>query len=308
MRILPFILGAALSAAPAGLAQVSVEVVLDQDQFLRDEALPAQVRITNRSGQTLHLGRDNDWLSFTLERVEGGAVSKLAEAPVQGEFDLESANVAKRQVNLTPCFDLEQPGRYQVTATVKIKEWNQELSSKPRPFEVVRGTKLWEEEFGVPTDGGVPEARKYILQQANYRKQLRLYVRICDLTEQRVFRVFPFGPIVSFNHPEAQVDRTGYLHVLFQTGARSFLFCVVSPEGDTVLRQSYDYGATRPTLRPNDEGRIFVGGGVRHLTANDIPPSLTSATEGPVDRPGSAGPTNGASQAPPNKDSAKPKK
>ena len=41
--------------APAS-AQVTVEVSLDQDQFLPGEAIIAAVRITNRSGQTLRLG------------------------------------------------------------------------------------------------------------------------------------------------------------------------------------------------------------------------------------------------------------
>jgi hypothetical protein len=51
----------------SGRAQVSVEIVLEQEQFLIGEAIPAAVRITNRSGQTLRLGDEANWLSFTLE-------------------------------------------------------------------------------------------------------------------------------------------------------------------------------------------------------------------------------------------------
>jgi len=274
MRILPLTVALFLTTTLFSAAQISVEVVVEQEQFLRDEPLPVKVRITNRSGQTLQLGRDNEWLAFAVEGLDGAVISKLGEAPVAGAFALESAQVATRQVDLMPCFDLSQPGRYKVTATLRIKEWNDEVSSKPKGFEVVRGTRLWEQVFGVPTQSGVPETRKYTLQQANYRKQLKLYLRLTDLNEQKVFGVFPLGPLVSFSQPEAQVDKSSQLHVLSQTGARSFLFYMINPDGEVILRQTYDYTATRPTLRSTEEGRIFVSGGVRRLTASDVPASL----------------------------------
>jgi len=278
MRILPLTVILFLAAASLGTAQVTVEVIVEQEQFLRDEALPVKVRITNRSGQMLRLGEDNQWLAFAIESLDGAVVSKLAEVPVTGAFTLESAQMATREVDLMPCFDLSQPGRYTVSATVRIKELNDEIAGRPKGFEVVRGTRLWEEKFGVPTSGDTPEARKYTLQQANYRKQMKLYLRLTDADEHRVFRVFPLGPLVSFSRPEAQVDRTSHLHLIFQTGARSFLFYVLNPDGEVVLRQTYDYAATRPTLRSTDEGRIFVSGGARRVTAGDIPAPVLDAT------------------------------
>lgn len=260
-------------------AQLTVEVVLDQEQYLRDEPLPARVRITNRSGQSLQFGRDNQWLSLVVESIDGsitGVVPKLGEAAVIGEFELQSAQVATREVDLSPVFDLSEPGRYQVTATVKVKEWDREVASRPHGFEVVRGTKLWEQEFGVPRENGAPETRRYVLQQASYRKQLRLYLRVTDSGDQRVFNVFSCGPLVSFGAPEAQVDKSGFLNLLFQTGARSFFFYYISPEGRVAIRQSYDYSNSRPTLRATDEGRIYVHGGVRRLSATDLPTPLST--------------------------------
>jgi hypothetical protein len=290
MRILPILLIVWCLSVLPGRTQLTVEVVLDQEQYLRDEALVVKVRITNRSGQTLQLGTDNQWLSFSIESLEqttAGAVARIAEVPVQGEFSLESAQVATRQVNVTPWFDISQAGRYQVAATVRVKEWNDEVSSKPRTFEIVRGSKLWEMEIGVPTPGGAPETRKYMLQQANYRKQLKLYLRLTDAADENVLRVFPMGPLVTFSQTEAQVDKRGYLHVLFQAGARAFLFCVVSPDGDLVLRQSYDYAATRPTFKSNSEGRIYVAGGARRLTVSDIPVPTTASLTGLTNLTGS---------------------
>ena len=274
MRILPLLAAVWSLSVWSVWAQLSVEIVLDQEQYLRDEPLLVKVRITNRSGQTLQMGENDEWLNLVVESLEPppGAVARIAPAPVRGEFTLDSAQIATRQVDLTPYYDISQAGRYQVSASVRVKEWNEEISSKPRQFEVVRGSKLWQLDFGVPsTNGGPPEPRRYTLQQANYRKQLKLYLRLTDLSDQRVFRVFQMGPLVSFSQTEAQVDKSSYLHVLFQVGARTFLFCVVSPDGDLVVRQTYDYTATRPTLKPAIDGRIFVGGGARHIAATDIP-------------------------------------
>jgi hypothetical protein len=278
MRTFPSIIGLLLGAVLSTTAQISVEVVMDQAQFLRDEPLPAKVRITNRSGRTLHLGVDNEWLAFVVESPDGVLVSKLADPNVVGAFALESAQVATRLVDLAPCFDLSQPGRYTVAASIRIKEWGDEVTGKPKPFEIVRGVRLWEQTFGVPALEGAPEVRKYTLQQASYRKELKLYLRLTDATEQKVFRVFPLGPLVSFSQPEAQVDKASQLHVLCQTGARAFLFHVINPDGQVFLRQTYDYSTTRPTLRATDDGRIFVAGGMRRETAGDIPASPKGGT------------------------------
>src|SRR6266851_444329 len=117
MRIVRLTFGLLLASLSPLAAQVSVEVVLEQDQFLRDESLPVKVRITNRSGQTLNLGKEADWLRFTLESRDGGAVSRLGDAPVMGEFSLESSLAASKPVDLMPYFDLSKPGRWKSANT-----------------------------------------------------------------------------------------------------------------------------------------------------------------------------------------------
>jgi len=251
-------------------AQLSVEVLVEQQQFLKDEAMPIKVKITNRSGQTLHFGIEADWLTFSVDNRDGSLVSKLHDVPVPGEFDLESATVATRQVDVTPCFDFSQPGRYNITATIKVRDWDQEIASKPAVVEVKRGSKIWQQEFGVPQKQGAPESRKYILQQATFLKDQTLYVRVTDADESRTFRVFPAGRLLSFSRPEAQVDRESKLHLLFQNGPHSFLYSVVKPDGDLFLRQTYDFvGGQSVRLRQQEDGFIFVSGGVRRIQPDE---------------------------------------
>jgi hypothetical protein len=257
-------------------AQVSVEVTLDQEQFLPNEAMPVAVRITNRSGQPLHLGAETNWLVFSVESADGFVVVKNADPPVMGEFDLGSSQVATKRADLAPCFALTRAGRYRIIATVRIKDWGAEVASPPRNFDVVDGAKIWSQVFGMPMPAGVtnraPEIRKYALEQASYlRSQLRLYVQVSDESEVHIFKVRPIGSMVSFGQPEAQLDRFSNLHVLWRSGASVFTYSVINPGGDIARQDFYDYLDTRPRLRTDENGNITVIGGVRRVMPDELP-------------------------------------
>jgi hypothetical protein len=159
------------------------------------------------------------------------------------------------------------------------------------PFHIIKGSKLLEEEFGVPGPDGAPEMRKVALIRANGLKQQRLYARITDDADQRVFRVMPLGPMVSFGRPELRIDGSNTLHLLFQNGPRSFLYGAISPEGAWRARLTYDYGETRPGLRVNEQGRVLVQGGLRRVTAGDLPAPGAPSPVGENPRPPAALPT-----------------
>jgi hypothetical protein len=265
------------SLAPAW-AQVTVEVIQDQEQFLRGENIPAKVRVTNRSGQTLRLGAEADWLSFSVESRDGAVVIQSGDVPVIGEFVLDSSEMATKQVDLAPYFALTQPGRYAITATIHIKGWDHEVTSRPRNFDVIEGTVLFEQEFGLPpTDGSTnafPEVRKYIVQQVNHlhQRELRLYLRVTDTTGSKIFKVVSLGSMVTFGRPEFQMDRLSNLHVIFQKGPHTFSYTQFDPSGELIGRQTYEHGNNRPKLQPVEGGTIAVAGGLRRPAANDLPP------------------------------------
>jgi len=281
MKKIAVCLALGLGLIPIARAQVSVEIVMEQEHFLVGETIPVAVRVTNRSGQTLRLGDEPDWLTFTLQSRDGLAVPKNGEVPVLGEFHLESGKVATRRVDLTPYFILNQVGRYQLNANVQIKAWDSTLSATPKSFDVIKGAKLWSQEFGMLLPPGVtnrpPEVRRYSLEQANYlRTQLRMYLRITDADDSHVIKVLPIGPMVSISNPERQVDRSNNLHILYQAGARSYLYAVVSPEGEMLVRQNHEITTSRPRLRQDDQGRFGVMGGARRHSKNDLPAPLES--------------------------------
>src|ERR1041384_6508944 len=225
----PFlVLVALLGALLQGRAQITVEVQFDQDQFLPAEALIARVRISNFSGQTLLFGETPDWLVLNVESPDGHVVEKISQPAVTGKFSLASSSIATKRVNLAPHFNLTRPGRYLVSASVRIAQWDREWLGKGSGFTIIKGVKLWEQDFGVPRAGGEPEFGPYALLQARYLKRMTLYARVSDLPENRIFKVEPIGPMVSFSKPEGQVDALNNLHVLWQVGPRSFQYVILN--------------------------------------------------------------------------------
>lgn len=277
-------------AAQARGQSVSLELLQDQEYYLPNETLIVKVRLTNYSGQTLELGKESDWLTFLVEGLNNTIIPKLAPVPVQGKYTLESSKTGTKPVDLAPYFDLSRPGRYKVTATVRIPQWEAAIQSGPLTFDVISGTKLWEQEFGVPqgadAKGGPPVVRKYAIIQTLHQKQLKLYVRLSDVAETKTFKVFPIGPIVSFSRPDPQIDQFSNLHLLYQVGARSFIYAVVNPDGLIIARETYDIAKSRhPTLRAGQDGRIKVVGGSRRFTDEDLPPSLSSTAQSDAKQP-----------------------
>ncbi len=153
-----------------------------------------------------------------------------------------------------------------------------EIACKSASFTVANGLPLHGRaniQFGVPPPAGItnaaPEIRNYSLIKVAYLDELKLYFRLTD-AGGRTLAVYPLAGMLSFSEPEAQLDRFNNFHVLSQTGARAFTYFVITPDGHLVGRQTHDYGMRRPVLRATDDGRIFVAGGQRRFSENDIPP------------------------------------
>lgn len=269
------------------LAQLQVELNFDQETYLPRETIPAKVVVRNSSGQTLALGSDPHWLRFDIENVDGNIVGEIKPVDVSGEFSLPSAHRGTKIVDLTPFFELKRFGRYKITATVHVAEWNRTFVSKPAHFGINTGVKLWETTFGVASEDDALKRhfRKYQLVQANHLKRLSLYVRLMDEDETETLKIYPLGEVISFNRPETMLDSYSNLHVLFQSGAHSFRYCVITPEGLMLTRETYDQTTSRPTLEAAAEGRVKLTGGVRRLSPTDLPPPDLAEASAKNDEP-----------------------
>ena len=273
MKNFGLMLGVWLASLGGLSAQVTLQLSLDQEQFLPGETLPVVVRITNRSGQTLNLGSDEEWLKFAVESRDIPVVVKYGEAPVAEAIVLESANTAIKRVNIAPYFNLKNPGHYSVMATAVIKDWDKQIISAPAGFDIIHAARLRELEFGVPLPPGVsnrpPEVRKYTLLQANYLSKLTLYFQLSEASGKHD-QVFSLGRMIN-NLPDTEVDRASNLHILYQIGAHTSCYTVISPDGELLKRQTYEF-TTHPRLKYDENGSLGVAGATRLEKPNDLPP------------------------------------
>lgn len=284
MKIFHLVAALVLLTFVRASAQVTVELTLGQEQFLPGEPMVVAAKITNRSGRQLHLGAEANWLTFSVESLDGLVVIKNSDAPVLGAFDLESSQEGTKRVDIAPHFVMSRPGRYKLTATLRVKDLAAETPSAPMTFDIISGAKLWTQEFGVPATNGIPEMRKFTLEQASYiHSQMRLYVQLSDAAEARIYKTVALGQTISFSRPEAQVDRSSVLHTLWQSGAQAFSYCEVSPAGAIIRRETYDDLATRPRIAVNENGEVFINGGVRRPKLGEI-----TAVQPPVESPAPA--------------------
>lgn len=277
-----FLLLALVLAVPFGVAAqvggVSIELSVEQKHYLPDEDVFVTLKILNRSGQTLDFGKDAEWMTFSIQADNNTVVEKLGGVPQGGEFSLVSGQFGSKRVNLAPYFSFHNVGQYRVIATVKISQWTEKVTSAPATFVVMNGVivpGLPELTFGMPPAAGqtnaVPEVRKYVILKTENLDEQVLYFRLTDAAGSKTLRTYPLGRVVSFAKPEAQVDRDSNLHLLFQEGAKSFCYFVITPEGRMVVRQAHEFAQSRPALRADSEGRIYVAGGARRYTMADLP-------------------------------------
>ncbi len=280
MKIIGSLFCLVLSALTS-FAQVQMDLVLEQKQFVPGEELMVGVRIANLSGQPLRFGGVEDWASFQFDPNGEIRVRSTSKIPHGEPFVVTNATRATRWFDLAPHFDLEKPGYYSVSASVQIRDWQEERSTPPLKLELVRPTTIWEQQFGVPvrpgTPPGPPELRKYMLQRALIDNENRLYVRITDASETKVFRVAGIGRVLQINEtPKTVIDRKSQLHVLHRMGRTSFSYSVFNPDGVEVVRQRHNYNeqtGSRPSVRTLESGEVVVYGGVRENAESDIPPS-----------------------------------
>jgi hypothetical protein len=201
----------------------------------------------------------------------------VADMPGVGGFEVPSSKRAKVKLDLAPYYSLTRAGQYRVTARVRLPGWDKEISSQPKDFTIIEGTRLWEQEVGVPGTGepGKPlEVRRYLLQQALYLRETRLYVRVTDGSGAKTIRTVAVGRLPGLSRPEAVVDGKSNMHLMYQSGPQDFQYLEFDTDGALLKKQRYDYVGTRPRLELSD-GTVREMGGVRHEAPTDLPASNT---------------------------------
>jgi hypothetical protein len=89
-----------------------------------------------------------------------------------------------------------------------------------------------------------------------------LYVRVQDRDKGIVYATYSLGRTITFEQPQAEVDRANQLHVLHCEAPRAWSYSRVGLNGELLGHSSFMETKTRPRLIHGTNGEIAVRGGV----------------------------------------------
>lgn len=259
-----------LTVAPWSRGQVDISVDLNHTYYLSGEPVLALMTFKNRAGRDLTLASEPRWIEVRVTDAVGEPVARRSPvfagaAPVV----LPSGREARYRLDLAPFFDFPRPGRYRVRIAARFPEWSEVVAAQEAHLRVVSGVALWSERFAVTDDRGDVSRREYRLMQVNRLDATHVYLQVRLVANERVVGVEQIGTMVSFADPEGQIDPVGNAHLLVQFGRESYRYCVVSPNGQLIARQTYVHGPGQPQFRRNEAGLIVVRGGSLKPNATD---------------------------------------
>ncbi len=251
-------------------AQIQVELKLKRLQYIAYEPVFATIAVTNLAGRDIELHDDGGqhWFGFEVSGKEGQPVGPAGHAVVEAPLHVESGKTVVRKINLTPLYQVQDPGTYHVRANIYFADLNKFFYSQARAFQVVNARPMWQATVGVPE--GMPnagEARTYSLMRNRFADHTSLYVRVENKDSGVVYATYSLGRIIASDEPQKEIDRANQLHVLHCAAPRTWAYSHIGLNGQLLKETTFMETRTRPHLRRTSAGEIAVSGGMRDVPA-----------------------------------------
>jgi hypothetical protein len=269
-----------LAALPAQ-GQIQVDLKFKRLQYIAFEPVIATVKITNMAGRDILLRDANDqhWHGFEVTAAEGRILAPLKEAS-EPPLKIAAGTSVTRKINLMPLFPISDLGVYHVRANVFFADLNKFFYAPAKVFEVTNARPIWQRTVGDPSGGGV---RTYSLMTNRFPDHTSLYVRVEDKENSLVYSTFSLGRVISFDEPQAEVDRRNQLHILQCSAPRVWSYSVIGLDGRLLKHTNYSKAQSSPHLRRGADGMVAVVGGM--LDASMAPAASGKPAPRLSDRP-----------------------
>jgi len=272
-------------------AQVRVDISFKRKLYVMYEPLIAAVTVHNLSGRQLLLDdtAEHRWLSFNIETADGRIIPPNNPDYAFPPAAIEPGEKLPAAFNLTPLFPLQEFGLYRIRASVYVPEFGRFFSSPPLAVEITDGRPIWQEVVGVPGGDGKPALRTITLLSHKLSRSTRLYARIEDRENGRIYATHQLGPFLTFGRPEVILDAGNEIHILQNSAPKQFLYTHLNLEGKVIDRQFYVEAGSRPRLAKQDGGTVVVSGGRPYTPGEEEKAEMEADKIGdrPVPLPGS---------------------
>jgi hypothetical protein len=263
MRVLPCA-GLLLSAAAAE-GQIQVELKFKRLQYIAYEPVVATLAITNLAGRDidLHDAGGQSWLGFEVTGNEGQPIAPLSGENAQPPLKIEAGQRVTRQIDLAPLYPVHDFGAYHVRTNVYFVDLGKFFYSGTRVFEVTDARPIWQQTVGIPNGvAAAGEVRTYSLLTNRFPDHTSLYVRVQDKDTGIVYATYSLGRSITFEQPQAEIDRANQLHVLHCAAPRAWSYSRIGLNGELIAHSSLMETKTRPRLVHSENGDVAVRGGL----------------------------------------------
>ena len=269
--------------AVRGEAQIQVDLKFKRLQYIAYEPVVATLAITNLAGRDieLHDAEGQSWFGFELTGSEGQPVPPVVTDNAQPPLKIETGQRVTQRINLTPLYPVHDFGAYHVRAHIYFADLGKFFYSASRVFEVTDARPIWQQTVGIPDGVAAPgNARTYSLLTNRFPDHTSLYVRVQDRDKGIVYATYSLGRTITFEQPQAEIDRANQLHVLHCAAPRAWSYSRVGLNGELLGHSSFMETKTRPRLIHGTNGEIAVRGGVIEAPvaqgARDTAPKLSN--------------------------------
>ena len=284
-RVLPWL--CLLVCATTTEAQIQVDLKFKRLQYIAHEAVVATVAITNLAGRDieLHDADGQSWLGFEITGSDEQPIAPLNGANREAPLRIQAGQRVTRQIDLTPLYPVYEYGSYHVRTNIYFADLGKFFYSKNGVFEITDARPLWQQTVGVPDGGGSSgEVRTYSLMTNRFPDHTSLYVRVQNKDTGVVYATYSLGRTISFEQPQAEIDRTNQLHVLHCAAPRAWSYARIGLNGELLTHSSFMETRTRPRLVHSGNGEVAVRGGMVETPAQSSgnkAPKLSARPPGP---------------------------
>lgn len=247
-----------LAGGPHAAGQIDISCRLRHGKVLQYEPVLATLAVANETLQPIEWAPPDGEgrISFDVEEASGGLLLRTEDPLLKEPFMLAPQEESRRTFNLQTAYGIRRLGQYTIRARVGC---GGRVFVSPKLFlDVESGLEIARLVAGVPGDASA--MRTYTLRTLHRDGGERIFLRITDEEQGMCYGVVELGRLVRFFEPVIQIDFTGNVHVLHQSGPTQFTHSVVMPNGYLVLQEQYLADVSRIRIKRTEGGQVVVEG------------------------------------------------
>ena len=161
-----------------------------------------------------------------------------------------------KQLDLNSLFPLHSFGKYTVYTVITLPT-GETFQSSRKAFDITKGRTVYEQRVGLGK-----KARDYRLISFAPGRTSFLYFQAELVEERRVVLTYPIGELLQHRPPEATVDKSGRLNVLYLGAPDRYVHVLIDSRGKVAKRTLYKRGPSGdPRLVAFANGEVKIAGG-----------------------------------------------